>query len=76
MARRAAGPACVSPSGGLRAVAREQPFPASVVSSIALCLLLAALAVPLVLGFHLTRTVLSNILVGPMHRAAVRMGLL
>ncbi|MBX9701440.1 MAG: AbrB family transcriptional regulator, partial [Acetobacteraceae bacterium] len=34
------------------------------------------LAVPLVLGFHLTRTVLSNLLVGPMHRAAVRLGLL
>jgi membrane AbrB-like protein len=87
-------------------------FHASVVSSIALCLLLAALAVPLawlaglpvaaailglapggmpemaltakalelavplVLGFHLTRTVLSNLLVGPMHRAAVRIGLL
>ncbi len=85
-------------------------FRASVISSIALCLLLAAmavplawaaglpvaaailglapggmpemaltakaleLAVPLVLGFHLTRTVLSNLLVGPMHRAAVRMG--
>lgn len=34
------------------------------------------LAVPLVLGFHLTRTVLSNLLVGPMHRAAMRLGLL
>jgi hypothetical protein len=34
------------------------------------------LAVPLVLGFHLTRTVMSNLLVGPMHRAAVRAGLL
>ena len=34
------------------------------------------LAVPLVLGFHLVRTVLSNLLVGPMHRAAVRLGLL
>ncbi len=34
------------------------------------------LAVPLVLGFHLTRTVLANLLVGPMHRAAVRLGLL
>lgn len=34
------------------------------------------LAVPLVLGFHLTRTVLSNLLVGPMHRAAVRAGFL
>lgn len=34
------------------------------------------LAVPLVLGFHLTRTVLSNILVGPMHRLAVRLRLL
>jgi len=33
------------------------------------------LAVPLVLGFHLVRTVLSNILVGPLHRAAVRLGL-
>jgi membrane AbrB-like protein len=34
------------------------------------------LAVPLVLGFHLTRTVLANLLVGPMHRLAVRLGLL
>ncbi len=34
------------------------------------------LAVPLVLGFHLTRTVLCNLLVGPMHRWAVRLGLL
>ncbi|WP_135468363.1 AbrB family transcriptional regulator [Crenalkalicoccus roseus] len=34
------------------------------------------LAVPLVLGFHLTRTVLSNLLVGPMHRLAARLRLL
>jgi len=34
------------------------------------------LAVPLVLGFHLTRTVLANLLVGPVHRLAVRLGLL
>jgi membrane AbrB-like protein len=34
------------------------------------------LAVPLVLGFHLTRTVLCNLLVGPMHRLAVRLRLL
>lgn len=32
------------------------------------------LAVPLVLGFHLVRTVLSNLVVGPLHRAAVRLG--
>jgi membrane AbrB-like protein len=34
------------------------------------------LGVPLVLGFHLTRTVLSNLLVGPIHRLAARFGLL
>ncbi|MCO6416994.1 AbrB family transcriptional regulator [Siccirubricoccus sp. KC 17139] len=34
------------------------------------------LGVPLVLGFHLTRTVLCNLLVGPLHRGAVRLGLL
>jgi uncharacterized protein len=34
------------------------------------------LAVPLVLGFHLTRTVLCNLLVGPLHRAGLRLGLL
>lgn len=34
------------------------------------------LAVPLVLGFHLTRTVLCNLLVGPLHRFGVRAGLL
>ncbi|MFZ4410671.1 MAG: AbrB family transcriptional regulator [Paracraurococcus sp.] len=34
------------------------------------------LAVPLVLGFHLTRTVLCNILVGPLHKVGVRFGLL
>ena len=28
------------------------------------------LAVPLVLGFHLTRTVLCNLLVGPVYRGA------
>ncbi len=33
-------------------------------------------AVPLVLGFHLTRTVLSNMLVGPVYRVAARLGLL
>jgi hypothetical protein len=32
------------------------------------------LAVPLVLGFHLTRTVLANLLVGPTCRLAVRLG--
>ena len=34
------------------------------------------LAVPLVLGFHLTRTVLCNLLVGPLHRMGLRLGLL
>ena len=34
------------------------------------------LAVPLVLGFHLTRTVLANLLVGPVHGLAVRLGML
>jgi hypothetical protein len=34
------------------------------------------LAVPLVLGFHLTRTVLCNLLVGPIHRLGLRLGLL
>ena len=34
------------------------------------------LAVPLVLGFHLTRTVLCNLLVGPLHRAGLKLGLL
>ncbi len=34
------------------------------------------LAVPLVLGFHLTRTVLCNLLVGPLHRIGLRLGLL
>ncbi|MBV1797682.1 AbrB family transcriptional regulator [Siccirubricoccus sp. G192] len=34
------------------------------------------LAVPLVLGFHLTRTVLCNLLVGPIHRLGLRFGLL
>jgi len=34
------------------------------------------LAVPLVLGFHLTRTVLCNLLVGPLHKFGVRCGLL
>jgi membrane AbrB-like protein len=34
------------------------------------------LGVPLVLGFHLTRTVLCNLLVGPIHRFGVRFGLL
>ena len=34
------------------------------------------LAVPLVLGFHLTRTVLCNLLVGPLHRVGLRLGLL
>lgn len=34
------------------------------------------LGVPLVLGFHLTRTVLCNLLVGPIHRLGVRFGLL
>jgi len=33
-------------------------------------------AVPLVLGFHLTRTVLCNLLVGPLHRLGLRWGLL
>jgi hypothetical protein len=33
------------------------------------------LAVPLVLGFHLTRQVLCNLLIGPMWRAAVALGL-
>ena len=33
------------------------------------------LAVPLVLGFHLVRTVLCNLLVGPIWRAAVALGL-
>lgn len=33
------------------------------------------LAVPLVLGFHLVRTVLCNLLVGPIWRLAARMGL-
>jgi uncharacterized protein len=34
------------------------------------------LAVPLVLGFHLTRTVLCNLLVGPIHLLGLRFGLL
>jgi membrane AbrB-like protein len=34
------------------------------------------LGVPLVLGFHLTRTVLCNLLVGRIHHWAVRLGLL
>jgi uncharacterized protein len=34
------------------------------------------LAVPLVLGFHLTRTVLCNLLVGPLHRMGLKLGLL
>jgi membrane AbrB-like protein len=34
------------------------------------------LGVPLVLGFHLTRTVMSNLLVGPIHRLAVSLRLL
>ncbi|MBX6742243.1 MAG: AbrB family transcriptional regulator [Acetobacteraceae bacterium] len=34
------------------------------------------LAVPLVLGFHLTRTVLCNLLVGPIHRLGLRLRLL
>lgn len=34
------------------------------------------LAVPLVLGFHLTRTVLCNLLVGPIHRLGLRFRLL
>ena len=33
------------------------------------------LAVPLVLAFHLLRTVLCNLLVGPLHRLVVRLGL-
>ena len=33
------------------------------------------LAVPLVLGFHLVRTVMCNLLVGPMWRAGLRLGL-
>jgi hypothetical protein len=33
-------------------------------------------AVPLVLGFHLVRTVMANLLVGPLHRWAARWGLL
>jgi uncharacterized membrane protein AbrB (regulator of aidB expression) len=32
------------------------------------------LAVPLVLGFHLTRVILCNLLVGPLWRLAVRLG--
>jgi membrane AbrB-like protein len=31
-------------------------------------------AVPLVLGFHLTRTVMCNLLVGPLYRLGLRMG--
>ena len=34
------------------------------------------LAVPLVLAFHLLRTVLCNLLVGPLHRLVLRFGLL
>ncbi len=34
------------------------------------------LAVPLVLAFHLRRTVLCNLLVGPLHHLALRFGLL
>jgi len=34
------------------------------------------LAVPLVLGFHLTRTVLCNVLVGPVYRGARALGVL
>ena len=34
------------------------------------------LAVPLVLAFHLLRTVLCNLLVGPLHRLGLRLGLL
>jgi hypothetical protein len=34
------------------------------------------LAVPLVLGFHLVRTVMCNLLVGPLWRAGLRVGLL
>ena len=34
------------------------------------------LAVPLVLGFHLTRTVLCNLLVGPVYRGARALGVL
>ena len=34
------------------------------------------LAVPLVLGFHLTRTVLCNLLVGPIHRLGAKLQLL
>lgn len=32
-------------------------------------------AVPLVLGFHLTRTQMCNFLLGPIHRGLVRLGL-
>ena len=31
-------------------------------------------AVPLVLGFHLTRTVMCNLLVGPLYRLGLRLG--
>ena len=34
------------------------------------------LAVPLVLAFHLLRTVLCNLLVGPLHRLVLRFGTL
>ena len=61
---------------------RRRRVLAAIVVGIALCVVslrwLAepGQAVPLVLGFHLTRTVLCNLLVGPIHRLGLRLGLL
>ena len=65
------------------AVAAGMPVPALILGmapggmpEMALTAKALELAVPLVLGFHLTRTVLCNLLVGPLHRAGLRLGLL
>ena len=65
------------------AVAAGMPVPALILGmapggmpEMALTAKALELAVPLVLGFHLTRTVLCNLLVGPLHRLGLRFGLL
>ncbi|MDO9709797.1 AbrB family transcriptional regulator [Paracraurococcus lichenis] len=65
------------------AAAADMPVPALILGmapggmpEMALTAKALELAVPLVLGFHLTRTVLCNLLVGPLHKFGVRAGLL
>ena len=65
------------------AVAAGMPVPALILGmapggmpEMALTAKALELAVPLVLGFHLTRTVLCNLLVGPLHRVGLKLGLL